>query len=182
MKTWKLLAGLILVIAAMYIIPRSGKSTDIEQRGNELSITVGKHQLTAVIIGQQITQSFLIVGGSTGDLFFTTSLAVIPLDTAERLAGTYGDFRKCGSRGAYEAQRSVKSMFLYAANHDAERTLNRINKLAVDGDNTIIRMTYLQLSITNHAVKDQEIPIVTSGNMPSFLVKDVEIIEKNRKF
>ncbi len=182
MKTWKLLAALVLIFAAIYIIPHSGKSTDIEQRGKELSITVGKHQLTAVIISHQIKKSFLIVGGSTGDLFFTASLAVVPLDTAERLARTYGDFRKCKSQGAFEAQRSVKSMILYAANHDAEKTLKKINKLAVAGNNTIIQITYEQLNIINHTIKGQETPIVISSNIPSFLVKEVQIIEKNRNF
>jgi hypothetical protein len=182
MKAWKLIVVLVLVIAAIYIIPRSGKSTDIEQRGKELSITVGKHSLTAAIIGHQITNSFLIVGGSTGDLFFTASLAVIPLNTAERLARTYGDFRKCGSQGAYEAQRSIESMLLYAENHDAERTLRRIDKHAMAGNNTIVQMTYVQLNITNHTVRGREISIVSSGNIPSFLVKDVQIIEKNRNF
>ncbi len=180
MKMWKLIVALILVIAAIYIIPRISKSTDIEQRGKELSITVGKHHLTAAIIGHQITNSFLIVGGSTGDLFFTANLAVIPLNTAELLARTYGDFRKCGSQGAYEAQRSVKSMLLYAANYDVERALRKINKLAVAGNNTIIQMTYVQLSIINHTIKGQEIPIVISSNIPSFLVKDVQIIEEDR--
>ncbi len=73
-------------------------------------------------------------------------------------------------------------MLLYAANHDVERTLKRINKLAVAGNNTVIQMTYVQLSIINHTIKGQETPIVISSNIPSFLVKDVQIIEKNRNF
>jgi hypothetical protein len=182
MKTWKLIVALILVIAAIYIIPRSGKSTDIEQRGNELSITVGKYQLTAAIIGHQIKNSFLVAGGSTGDKFYSASLAVIPLDTAEQLARKYGDFRKCKSQGAYDAMRSVESMLLYAANYDVERALRKINKHAVAGNNTIIQMTYVQLSIINHTIKGQETPVVITSNIPSFLVKDVQIIEKNRNF
>ena len=182
MKTWKLIVALILVIAAIYIIPRSGKSTDIEQRGNELSITVGQYSLTASIIGYQIKNSFMVAGGSVGDKFYSASLAVIPIDTAEQLARKYGNFRRCKSEGANEAIRSVKSMLLYAANHDIERTLRKINKLAVAGSNTIIQMTYMQLNIINYTIKGQETPVVTSSNIPSFLVKDVRIIEKNRNF
>jgi hypothetical protein len=179
---WKLLVVLVLVIAAIYIIPRSGKSTDIEQRGNELSITVGKYSLTAIIIGHQIQNSFLVAGGSTGEMFYSASLAVIPLDTANQLARKYGNFRKCKSQGAYDAMRSVKSMLLYAANHDVERELRKINKLTVAGNNTIIQMTYEQLHITNHTIKGQETPIIISSNIPSFLVKEVQIIEKDRNF
>jgi hypothetical protein len=182
MNIWKLLVVLVIVLAAIYIIPRSGKSTDIEQRGNELSITVGEFQLTAAIIGHQIKNSFLVAGGSTGDKFYSASLAVIPLDTAEQLARKYGNFRKCKSQGAYDAMKSVKSMLLYAANHDVERTLGKINKLAVAGSNTIIQMTYVQLSIISHTIKGQETPVVITSNIPSFLVKDVKIIEKNRNF
>jgi len=161
MNIWKLLVVLVIVIAAIYIIPRSGKSTEIEQNGNELS---------------------LVAGGSTGDKFYNASLAVIPIDTAEQLARKYGNFRKCKSQGAYDAMRSVESMLLYAANHDVERTLTKINKLAVAGSNTIIQMTYMQLSIINHTIKGQETPVVITSNIPSFLVKDVQIIEKNRNF
>jgi hypothetical protein len=182
MNIWKLLVVLVIVIAAIYIIPRSGKSTEIEQNGNELSITVGKFQLTATIIGHQIKNSFLVAGGSTGDKFYSASLGVIPIDTAEQLARKYGNFRKCKSQGAYDAMRSVESMLLYAANYDVERTLRKINKLAVAGSNTIIQMTYMQLSIINHTIKGQETPVVITSNIPSFLVKDVKIIEKNRNF
>ncbi|MBW7990306.1 MAG: hypothetical protein FVQ84_09870 [Planctomycetes bacterium] len=182
MKTWNLIAALILVIAVIYIVPRSGKSTYIEQRGKELSITVGKYSLTAAIDGHQMNNSFLAAGGSVGEKFYSASLAVIPLDTAEQLARKYGDFSKCKSQGASEALRSVKSMLLYAANHDIEKTLEKINKLAVAGNNTIIQMTYMQLSIINYTIEGQETPIVTSSNIPSFLVKDVQIIEKNRNF
>ncbi|MDT8300422.1 MAG: hypothetical protein RQ760_02995 [Sedimentisphaerales bacterium] len=182
MNIWKLLVILGIVIAAIYIIPRSGKSTEIEQRGNELSIRVGKFQLTAAVIGDQIKNSFLVAGGSTGDKFYSESLGVIPLETVNQLARKYGNFRKCKSQGAYDAMRSMKSMLLYAANHDVERTLRKINKLAVAGCNTIIQMTYVQLSIINHTIEGQDTPVVITSNIPSFLVKDVKIIEKNRNF
>jgi hypothetical protein len=182
MNIWKLLVVFVIIVAAIYFIPRIGKSTDIDQRGNELSITVGKFCMTATIIGNQIQNSFLVAGGSTGEKFYSESLAVIPLDTATQLARKYGNFRKCKSEGAYNAMRSVKSMLLYAANYNVERELKKINRLAVAGKNTIIQMTYQQLNIINHTIKGQETPIVISSNIPSFLVKDVQIIEKNRDF
>ena len=128
------------------------------------------------------SQSFLVAGGSTGEKFYSASLGVIPIDTAERLARKYGNFRKCQSQGAYAATRSLKSMLLYAANYDVERKLGKINKLAVAGSNIIIQMTYVQLSIINHTIEGQETPVVITSNIPSFLVKDVQIIEKNRAF
>ena len=183
MKMWKIIVVLVLVIAAIYIIPRSSKSTDIEQRGRDLSIIIGKHQLTATIIGRQIRNSFLVIGGSCrGDVFFTSLFPVIPLDTAERLARTYGNFFKCSSPGAYEAKRSIKSMVLYAANNDVERILKSIDKLALDRKDPVIQMTYVQLKINNHTVRGQEIPIILGSNMHPFLVKDVRIIEEDRNF
>jgi ribosomal protein L30E len=73
-------------------------------------------------------------------------------------------------------------MLLYAENYDVERRLKKINKLAVAGKNTIIQMTYEQLNIINHIIKGQEKPVIISSNIPSFLVKDVRIIEENRNF
>lgn len=185
MKMWKLIAALILVIAAIYIIPRIGKSTEIEQSGKELSITVGKHRLTAVIIGHQITNSFLVMSKGTcqGDLFFTTWLSVIPIDTATQLSRRYGNFCKsikCGSQKAYDVQRSMKSMILYAADHDAERKLRSIDKLALAKKDPVIQMTFAELHITNHTVRGEEIPIVFNNNVRPFLVKEVQIIEEDR--
>jgi hypothetical protein len=180
---WKIIVFVILVIAAIYIVPRSGKSTDIEQKGKELSITVGKHRLTASIVGRQIRNSFLVIGGSCkGDVFFTSFFSVIPLDTAERLARRYGNFFTCNSPGASEGKRSIKSMLLYAANHDVEQRLRGIDKLAMASKKPIIEMTYVELRINSHKVTGQEIPILFDSNMHSFLVKDVQIIEEDRNF
>jgi len=61
MKRWKLLIALILIIAAIYIIPRSGKSTEIEQNGNELSITVGKAVRPVISFTAQVLELFLLI-------------------------------------------------------------------------------------------------------------------------
>jgi len=187
MNIWKLLVVLVIVIAAIYIIPRSSKSTDIEQRGKELSITVGKHSMTAVIIGHQIKNSFLVMSKGTcqGDLFFTAWLSVIPIDTATQLSQRYGNFSKsikCGSQKAYDVQRSMKSMILYAADHDVERKLRSIEKLASAKKDPVIQMTFAELNITNHTVRGKEMPIVFSSDIRPFLVKDVQIIEEDRNF
>jgi len=184
MNIWKLLVVLVIIIAAIYIIPRCGKSTDIEQRGNELSITVGRHRMTAVIIGHQITNSFLVISKASRqyDLFYTTSLSGIPLNTVKQLHNRYGNFRRCGSQGAYEARKSVKSMLLYAGNHDVERKLRSIDKLTLANKDPVIKMTFVELHITNHTVRGEEIPIVFNNDLRPFLVKDVQIIEKNRNF
>ena len=184
MEMWKIMAALVLVIAAIFIIPRISKSTDIEQQGNELSITVGKHQLTANIVTGELRESFLIIGRGprSGDLYFTALLSVIPLNTAERLARTYGDFRKCASPGASEAKRSVQPMILYAANRAVEQKLKSINKLKTDGRDPVIQMTYMELMITNHKIKGigEEIQVTSRDTFPSFFVKDIQIIEKDQ--
>src|SRR4030042_1200228 len=119
MKIWKFVVPLVIIATAIYTVPRIGQSTIIEQDGNQLSITIGKHQLTAAVISNQITDSFLVVGGSCGgDVYFTTLLSVIPFETAERLYRTYGDFRKCSSPGAAEGMRSSIPVLLYADNRD----------------------------------------------------------------
>ena len=73
-------------------------------------------------------------------------------------------------------------MVLYAANHDVERRLNRIDKLALASKDPVIQMTYVQLNITNHTVRGEEIPIILGSDMHPFLVKDVRIIEEDRNF
>ena len=184
MKIWKLIVALILIVAAIYFIPRIGKSTDIEQSRKELSIKVGKHRLTAVIIGHQITDSFLIISKvpQQFDSFYTACLSGIPLNIATQLGQRYGDFRKCSSPGAHIAQKSVKSMLLYAANHGVERKLRSIDKLALANKNPVIRMTFAELHITNHTIRGQQIPIVSNSDLRHFLVKDVQIIEEDRNF
>ena len=55
MKIWKIVVPLVIIVAAIYAVPRIGKSTVIEQDGDQLSITIGKHRLTAAVISSQIT-------------------------------------------------------------------------------------------------------------------------------
>jgi len=185
MKIWKILVPLVIIIAAIYAVPRIGKSTAIEQDGNQLSITIGKHRLTATVVSDQITDSFLVIGGSPGgDMYFTTLLLVIPLDTAEHLYRIHGDFRKCGSPGAAEGMRSVMPVLLYADNRKVERKLKTVNKLANAVKDPVIKMTFVQLNINDHKIEHngQMIQVTSQDTTDAFLVKNIQIIQKNHSF
>ncbi len=185
MKIWKIVVPLVIIVAAVYAVPRIGKSTVIEQDGNQLSITIGRHRLTAAVIGSEITDSFLVIGGSAGgDMYFTTLLSVIPLDTAERLYRIYGDFRKCGSPGAAEGMRSVIPVLLYADNRNVERKLKTVNGLANAGKDPVIKMTFAQLDINDHKIEynGQMTQVTSQDTTDAFLVKDIQIIQKEHEF
>ena len=185
MKIWKIVVALVIIVAAIYAVPRIGKSTVIEHNGNQVSMTIGKHHLTASATSNEITDSFLVIGGfSGGDMYFTTLLSVIPLKTAERLYRNYGDFRKCGSPGAAEGMRSVILVLLYADNYNVERKLKAVNRLANAGKDPVIKMTFVQLNITDHKIEhgDQMVQVTSQDNTDAFLVKDIQIIEKEHNF
>ncbi len=185
MKIWKIVVPLVIIVAAIYAVPRIGKSTVIEQDGNQLSITIGKHRLTAAVISNQITDSFLVIGGSPGgDMYFTTLLSVIPLDTAERLYRIYGDFRKCGSPGAAEGMRSVIPVLLYADNRNVERKLKTVNKLANAVKDPVIKMTFAQLNINDHKIEHngQMVQVTSQDTTDAFLVKNIQIIQEEHNF
>ena len=182
MKIWKIVVPLVIIVAGIYAVPRIGKSTTIEQNGNQLSMTVGKHRLTASAITNEITDSFLVIGGSpVGDMYFTTLLSVIPLDTAERLYRTYGNFRKCGSQGAAEGMRSVIPVLLYADNRNVERKLKTVSKLAHTGKGPVIRMTFARLSISDHKIEHngQMVQVTSQDTTDAFLVKDIQITQED---
>ena len=184
MKIWKIVVPLVIIVAAIYAVPRVGKSTVIEQDGNQLSIAIGRHRLTAAVVSSQITDSFLVVGGSRGsDMYFTTLLSVIPLDTAERLYRTYGDFRKCSSPGAAEGMRSAIPVRLYADNRSVERKLKTVNKLANAVKNPVIEMTFVQLDINDHKIEynDEMIQVTSQDTSDAFLVEDIQIIQEEYK-
>jgi hypothetical protein len=181
MKVWKLVVPVAVIAAAIYAVPRVGKSTVIEQDGGQLSITIGKHRLTASAISSQITDSFLVVGGwRGGDMYFTTLVSVIPLDTAEHLARTYGNFRRCGSPGAAEGMRSTIPVFLYADNRNVERKLKKVNKLANAVKDPVIKMTFVQLDVNDHKIEcnGEMMQVTSQDNTDAFLVKDIQIIQE----
>ena len=185
MKVWKIVVPLVIIVAAIYAVPRLGKSTVIEQNGNQVSIAIGEHRLTASAISNEITDSFLVIGGSPeGDMYFTTLLSVIPLDTAEHLYQMYGDFRKCGSPGAAEGMRSVMPVLLYADNRKVERKLKTVNKLANAVKDPVIKMTFVQLNINDHKIEHngQMIQVTSQDTTDAFLVKNIQIIQKNHSF
>ena len=117
-------------------------------------------------------------------MYFTTLLSVIPLNTAERLYRTYGDFRKCSSPGAAEGKRSVILVLLYADNRNVERKLKTVNKLAKAGKDPVIKMTFAQLNITDHKIEHngQIVQVTSQDNTDAFLVKDIQIVQEEHNF
>ena len=187
MKIQHIVIPLIIIGIAIYAAPRIGKSTTVEQDGNRLSITIGKHNLTAYTISNEITDSFLVIGGglSCGDVYFTSVLSLIPMDTAERLYRTYGDFRQCSSPGAHEGMRSMIPVLCYAENRSAEKTLKALDKLGNDHKDSVIKMTFVQIKITDHTMDEygETMQVTNTQNgMDAFLVKDIEIIEKDHNY
>jgi len=185
MKIWKIVVALVIIAVAIYAVPRLGKSTTIERNGNQVSIAIGQHRLTASAMSHEITDSFLVVGGSPeGDLYCATLLSVIPLNTAERLYQMYGNFRQCSSPGAAEGMRSVISVLLYADNYNVERKLKKVNRLANAGKDPVIEMTFVQLNITDHKIKhgDQMVQVTSQDNMDAFLVREIQIIQEEHDF
>ena len=185
MKIWKITVALVIIVVAIYAVPRLGKSTVIEHNGNQLSMTIGRHHLSASAMSNEITDSFLVVGGSPGgEVYFTTLLSVIPLKTAERLYRTYGNFRQCDSPGAAEGMQSVIPVLLYADNRNVERKLKAVNKLANAGKDPVIKMTFVQLNITDHKIEynGQMVPVTSQNDIDAFLVKDIQIIQEEYNF
>ena len=113
-------------------------------------------------------------------MYFTTLISVIPLDTAEQLARTYGDFRRCGSAGAAEGMRSTIPVFLYADNRRVERKLKKVNKLANAVKDPVIEMTFVQLDINDHEIEcnGQMMQVTSEDSTDAFLVKDIQIIQE----
>jgi hypothetical protein len=185
MEIWKIVVLFVIIVVAIYAVPRIGKSTVIEQDGSQLSISIGRHRLTAAVISNESTESLLVIGGSTGgDKYFTTLLPVIFLDTAERLYRTYGDFRKCGSPGAAEGMRSVIPMLLYADNRNVERKLKRVSKLANTGKDPVIKMTFARLNISDHKIEHngQMVQVSSQDTTDAFLVKDIQILQEDHNW
>lgn len=186
MKLSYVLVAIILLVAGVYFVSQRSGAMEITQTGDDLSIAIGHHRLQATKTSGGYSDSFLVIGGMQhGDLHFTTLLSVIPLETAEYLAETYGNFRRCGSPGAAEGMRSVEPMVLYAAHPGVERTLKKINKLALAGKDPVIAMDFACLEITNHSIekKGHSIDVTSMVNMdPPYLVTDVQLVRQGMEF
>jgi hypothetical protein len=185
MKVSFVLVAIVLVIVGIYFVSQRSGAVEITQTGNGLSIAIGEHRLEAVEASGEYCDSMLVVGGvdTWGKVHFSTLLSVIPLDTAEALANQYGDFRRCGSPGAAAGMRSVEPMILYAATPAVERTLKKINKMALDGKDPVIEMRFTCLEIVNHTIdaKGHEIDVTSHTENfldTAYLVKDVKILRK----
>lgn len=181
MRLAHILVAIILALAAYYFVSERGGATEAVQTGDSLSFVFGDHRLEATVTGDEYHDSFLVVGGiRPGDLFFSTLLAVIPMETAEQLAESYGDFRRCGSPGAREAERHTLTMGLYAVDGRVERTLDKINKLALAHKDPIFEMRFAPLTITDHKAihNGEEIEVRSRSGFEPFLVKEVRLLRK----
>lgn len=71
-------------------------------------------------------------------------------------------------------------MALYAASRKAERTLKKINKLALAGKDPVIKITYAAMEITDHVIEQrgEKIQVVSQDMAPSFLVTDVQLVRE----
>ena len=181
MKLTHILVVVILALAAIYFVSQRGGATEITRTGDSLSIAIGQYRLAATLEGDEFHDSFLVIGGiRQGNLYFSTLLAMIPLETAEQLAERYGDFRRCSSPGASTAKNSVISMALYAANGTVERTLQKINKRALAGKDPVITMTFAPLEITDRKIEQggQEMQMTCRDDTDCYLVTDVQLLRE----
>ncbi|TKJ35702.1 MAG: hypothetical protein CEE38_13915 [Planctomycetes bacterium B3_Pla] len=181
MKLSHIIIAVVLIAAAVYFVSQRSGAAGITQAGNDVSIAIGDHRLQAIIAGPEFTESFLVIGGMrSGNFHFNALLSVIPLDTAQALAGRYGDFRRCGSPGAAAGMESVESMILYATSGGVGRRLKKANKQALAGKDPVIEMTFCLLEMTNHKIvksgHELQIPLQDIG--PCFLVKEVRLIRE----
>lgn len=181
MKLSHIVVAVVLAVAAVYFIAQKSGASGITQTGDDLSIAIGNHRLQATIASPEFTDSFLVIGGMQGaDLYFSTLLSVIPLDTAQALAERYGNFRLCASPGAAAGKNSIEPMVLYAASGGVKRKLKSINKRALAGKDPVIEMTFSLLDITDHKIEQggYEIQVQSHDIGPSFLVKEVRVIRE----
>lgn len=182
MKPSYVLIAVVLLVAAVYFVSQQGGAAEITQSGNDLSIAIRDHRIQAVVDGPEFTDSFLVIGGmrNTRDLFFSTLLSVIPLDTAEALAEQYGDFRRCSSPGASAGMQSVEPMVLYATSGSVDRTLKKTNKLALAGKDPVIEMSFFLIDITQHTMVkgEHEFDIPECDIGPSFIVTSARLIRQ----
>jgi len=186
MKTSYVIIAVVLVIVGIYFVSQRSGAMEITQAGDGLSISIGYYRLKAMKASDEYSDSLLVIGGMEPDrrLFFTTLLAVIPLDQAETLAEQYGDFRRCSSPGAAAGKRSVESMVLFAATPAVERTLKKINKLALSGKDPVISMKFTCLEITEHTIEKEGFTFdFNSMNFAeSYLVTEVELLRQGLEF
>ena len=185
MKSTHVLVAVVLAGAAVYFVSQRGGATEIAQVGDNLEITIGDHRLQATLAGREYHDSFVVVGGMRqGNVHFDTLLSVIPLEKAQQLAKRYGNFRRCGSAGAREAQDNILPMTLYAANGSVKRTLKKANKLGLAAKSAVIEMTFVPLKIRDHTIQHErgDVKVDLPLHFDSYLVREARIVEKDMAF
>ena len=73
-------------------------------------------------------------------------------------------------------------MFLYADDYGVERKLKTVNSLAKAAKDPVIKMTFVQLDITDHKIVhgDQTIQVTSQDDTDAFHVKDIQIIQEEQ--
>ncbi len=158
------------------------KSAYVEQDGEQVVIQSGQNHLTARLAGKEQTASFLIVGGSGRGIFpFTAHFSVIPMSVADRLTKEHGDFLKCNSSGALEAQRATSFMFLYAQDNAVAQILRAVDQLAKSWKYPVVEMTFSKIDVIAHTTRwiGCGIKVDSSSFQPNFLVKKIRLVEQD---
>jgi hypothetical protein len=185
MKLAHVLVVIVLALAAVYFVSQRGGATEITRTADSVSIAIGQYRLEAMLEGEEFRDSFLVIGGiRQGNLYFTTLLSVIPLDTAEQLAQRYGNFRRCSSPGARAGMDSVIPMALYANDGQVERTLQKVNKLALAGEDPVVAMTFAPMQITGSKIAQggEEIPFTIQDDTCCYLVTEAKLVRQGLDF
>lgn len=110
-------AVLLVVVGVIY----SHSRTSIKIEGVRITIDSGGHHIEGTL-GPATTHQMLMkdegvsIGTFSGDVF----VAMLPLETADRLRAQYGDFFKCNAPSAIQAIRAMQGTVL-VSNHDKNR-------------------------------------------------------------
>ncbi len=147
-------AVLLVVVGVIY----SHSRTSIKIEGVRITIDSGGHHIEGTL-GPATTHQMLMkdegvsIGTFSGDAF----VAMLPLETADRLRAQYGDFFKCNTPSAIQAIRAMQGTVL-VANHgqtkqaisDARSLVNksRIPVVSFSGSPIVVnRQTFLKINV-----------------------------------
>lgn len=171
---------LTLIFVCSSCLPE--KVAHVEFKGDDVLIQSGKDRLTARVLGGERSGTFLLVGGSGRGIFpFTAHFSVIPIPVVNQLIREHGDFLKCKSSGALEAQGAASSMFLYAQDTGAAKMLRAIDGLVMSWKYPVVEMTFVEIEVTAHTTDffGRQIDVNSSAYRPNYIVKKVTLLKQN---
>lgn len=176
----RLALGLILIFVCSSCLPE--KVARVEFKGDGVLIQSGKDRLTARLVGGERSGAFLLVGGSGRGIFpFTAHFSAIPIPVVNQLIREHGDFLKCKSSGALEAQGSASSMFLYAQDTEVAKKLRAVDGLVMSWKYPVVEMTFVEIEVTAHTTDffGRQIDVNSSAYRPNYIVKKVTLLKQN---